>query len=281
MATPTEIQARADAIQWFHSIPLGDGVVTKGLAEKALPESCFPDVSGKSVLDIGAWDGYYSFMAERLGAGRQVALDHYAWGVDFVARGAYWNKCAADGILPDQSLDLTDFWQPDLPGRRGFELASEVLGSSVTPLVTDFATTDIEALGTFDVVFYLGVLYHMKEPLTCLERLRAVTGEVAVIETEAVHLQHLEHESLAQFYAGGDLNADFGNWYVPNETGLHAMCRAAGFTSVKTVLGPPLPGPMQPESLPTRLGRKIGKIPRRDHLSAPSVRYRAVVHAFP
>ena len=68
MATPTEIQARADAIQWFHSIPLGDGVVTKGLAEKALPESCFPDVSGKSVLDIGAWDGYYSFMAERLGA---------------------------------------------------------------------------------------------------------------------------------------------------------------------------------------------------------------------
>ena len=79
----------------------------------------------------------------------------------------------------------------------------------------------------------------------------------------------------------GDLNADFGNWYVPNETGLHAMCRAAGFTSVKTVLGPPLPGPMQPESLPTRLGRKIGKIPRRDHLSAPSVRYRAVVHAFP
>ncbi|MEI7860192.1 MAG: DUF1698 domain-containing protein [Acidimicrobiales bacterium] len=281
MSSPGEIQARADAIQWFHSIDLGDGVVTKGHAEKALPEEYFPDVTGRSVLDIGAWDGYYSFMAERLGAGRQVALDHYAWGVDFVARGAYWNECIAAGILPDQSLDLTKFWQPDLPGRRGFEFAAEILNSSVTPHEADFATTDLESVGKFDVVFYLGVLYHMKEPLTCLERLRSVTGEVAVIETEAVHFQHFEHESLTQFYAAGDLNTDFGNWYVPNMAGLHAMCRAAGFSSVKTVAGAPVPGPVQPEYLQTRLGRRIAKIPRTDHLSAPSIRYRAVVHAYP
>ena len=54
--------------------------------------------------------------------------------------------------------------------------------------LADFQTVDLDEVGQFDVVLYLGVLYHMKEPLTCLERLRAVTKEVAVIETEAVHI---------------------------------------------------------------------------------------------
>ena len=75
-----------------------------------------PDVTGRSVLDIGAWDGKYSFLAEQEGAARVVALDHYAWGVDFVARGAYWAECIAKRTLPDQSRDETDFWQPELPG---------------------------------------------------------------------------------------------------------------------------------------------------------------------
>ena len=70
----------------------------------------------------------------------------------------------------------------------------------------------------------------MKEPLTCLERVRAVTKEVAVIETEAVHLEGLEHEALMQFHAGSSLRTDFGNWYVPTIEALHNLCRAAGFS---------------------------------------------------
>jgi len=278
MHSPEQVQASADALTWFHSIDLGHGVVTHGASDPAIPDRCFPDFNGRSVLDIGAWDGYYSFMAEREGAARVVALDHYAWGVDFEARGSYWNECFAQGSLPDHSLDLTEFWRADLPGRKGFEFAATALGSSVVPVVADFATTDLAVLGTFDVVLYLGVLYHMKEPLTCLERLRSVTGGVAVIETEAVHFQHLEHESLAQFYAGGDLHADFGNWFIPTLTGLHSLCRAAGFSSVRTVMGPPA-RPAPPEPFRTRLGRWVGGVERRDHLSAPSCRYRAVVHA--
>ena len=108
-------------------------------------------------------------------------------------------------------------------------------------MVGDFQTVDLDELGQFDVVLYLGVLYHMKEPLTCLERLRAVTKEVAVIETEAVHLQGLDDEVLLQFHAGSSLRTDFGNWYVPTIEALHNLCRAAGFARIETVVGPPPP----------------------------------------
>ena len=170
MTSPEDLQAQADALHWYHTIDLGNGVVTKGDSAQDDGTGILPDVTGRSVLDIGAWDGKYSFLAERAGAARVVALDHYAWGVDFAARGAYWAECIHNGTLPDQSRDETDFWQPDLPGRRGFELAEAALGSKVEPLVADFQTVDLDEVGQFDVVLYLGVLYHMKEPLTCLER---------------------------------------------------------------------------------------------------------------
>jgi tRNA (mo5U34)-methyltransferase len=263
---------------WFHTIDLGDGVVTKGIGVQTHAGEIFPDVSGASVLDIGAWDGCYSFMAEQRGANRVVALDHYAWGVDFVARGEYWTECFANGTLPDHSRDLTDFWRPDLPGQGGFRFAKSALNSKVEPYLGDFATIDLAPLGTFDVVLYLGVLYHMKEPLTCLERVRSVTKKVAVIETEALHIQGLDHEHLLQFHAGNDIHADFGNWYVPTIEALHALCRAAGFSSVRTIKGPPVAKPSV-ESQRTRLGRRIAGIPRPAD-SAPSAPYRAVVHAF-
>ena len=148
-------------------------------------------------------------------------------------------SASGNGTLPDQSRDETDFWLPDLPGRRPFEFAAAALGSKVEPVVADFQTVDLGELGPFDVVLYLGVLYHMKEPLTCLERVRAVTKEVAVIETEAVHLQGLDHEALLQFYAGSSLHTDFGNWYVPTIEALRNLCRAAGFSEVRTIVGPP------------------------------------------
>ena len=208
-----------------------------------------------------------------------VALDHYAWGIDFVARGAYWAECIQNGTFADQSRDETDFWRPDLPGKRGFDLAKAVLGSRVESVVADFQKIDLDDLGQFDVVLYLGVLYHMKEPLTCLERVRAVTKEVAVIETEALHLEHLGHEALMQFHAGSSLRTDFGNWYVPTIEALHNLCRAAGFSHIRTIVGPPAPGPEPPPDLKVRIGRRIaGTAPPAP--SAPSQHYRAVVHAF-
>ncbi len=176
----------------------------------------------------------------RPGASRVVALDHYAWGVDFVARGAYWEECIHNGTLPDQSRDETDFWRPDLPGPARLRTSPRPPSTrrSSRWWATSRRSTSTRS-GQFDVVLYLGVLYHMKEPLTCLERLRAVTKEVAVIETEAVHLQGLDDEVLLQFHAGSSLRTDFGNWYVPTIEALHNLCRAAGFSQVRTVVGPP------------------------------------------
>ncbi|HUT33828.1 MAG TPA: hypothetical protein VNE39_10125 [Planctomycetota bacterium] len=84
-----EIRRRVDALRyWWHHIPLGHGIVTPGhqggpgingtqqtLERLHLPE----DLTGKSVLDVGAWDGAFSFEAERRGAARVLATDRYAW----------------------------------------------------------------------------------------------------------------------------------------------------------------------------------------------------------
>jgi tRNA (mo5U34)-methyltransferase len=263
-----DLRRRVAELTWCHSIDLGHGIVTPGLSDvRPLGDTELPPLSGRTVLDIGAWDGLYSFRAERLGARRVVALDHYAWGVSMPARQAYWEECAAAGVLPDHDRDLTDFWDASLPGKKGFDLAHEVLGSSVEPLVADFMTMDLGALGTFDVVLYLGVLYHMPEPLTALRRVRAVTSGVAVIETVAVRVLGQREASLTAFYAGNELGgADFGNWYAPTERALVALCRAAGFSRVEVVRGAPA-------------------VPRwRDHLRRDPRRaileYRAAVRAY-
>ena len=119
----------------------------------------------------------------------------------------------------------------------------------------------------------------MKEPLTCLERVRAVTKEVAVIETEAVHLQGLDDEVLLQFHAGSSLRTDFGNWYVPTIEALHNLCRAAGFARIETIVGPPPPPADDGSSaLHKAVRRAAGAGTPKP--SAPSQNYRAIVHAF-
>lgn len=111
---------------WFHSIDLPsgrtDGTKTAEFLARELAALDLPDLSGKSVLDIGAWDGFYSFTAERLGATRVVSLDHHVWGWK-ASLGERWSEYVAKGEgaykdfwdMPDW-LDLTN-----LPGRRNYE----------------------------------------------------------------------------------------------------------------------------------------------------------------
>ena len=273
MADGSTLQQQVDSLLWYHSIDLGNGVVTRGMSDpkNAVGVEQLPPLAGRTVLDIGAWDGYYSFLAERSGATRVVALDHYSWGVDIPARDRYWQQCRDDGGLPDHTRDATDFWQADLPGKRGFDLARESLHSNVESVVADFTTVDLSSLGTFDVVLYLGVLYHMKEPLGCLERVRAVTREVAVIETTAVRAPGDSGHRLLVFHAGSELNRDFGNWYQPNIAALRALVLAAGFSRVNVVQGPPAsPSRWKPGRVWTRLLDR----------ERPLEEYRAIVHAY-
>jgi len=244
----------AGEIIWFHSIDLGEGQPTAGTKSAAtleveagllqLPET----LGGLHVLDIGAWDGYFSFEMERRGAASVTALDHYVWSTDHARFREYHAKASAAGepLLPPD--EIPGVWDPvNLPGRAGFDRARAALNSRVRPVVGDFMTMDLDALGEFDIVLFLGVLYHLKDPFTALTRLRRVTRGLAVIETAAAVVPGWADQRLWMFVEGSELDQDPSNWWAPTSAGLAAMCRAAGFSSTHVVMesaedAPPNPG---------------------------------------
>lgn len=277
-ATRDEILSKVRTVPfWWHSIDLGQGVVTPGKkTEQGLKRELgalhLPNLSGKSVLDIGAWDGFYSFEAERRGAASVVALDHYVWSMDVPAMMEYWNDCKRKGVVPKQYDEVPGMWQPDrLPGKRGFDVAHGAIGSKVTPIVADFTTMELDTLGVFDVTLYLGVLYHMHDPFRCLKRLARVTRELAVIETSAIHVPGHANAPLWEFYEGSELDGDVNNWWAPSEAGLLGMCRAAGFSKAVSLTGPSHEGMSSAVADVVRSRLGFAKEP---------VRYRLIVHAF-
>jgi len=88
-----ELRERVGDYHWFHSIDFGDGIVTKGYssldAQKQDAETIFRPIkiSGASVIDIGAWDGFLSFEAKKRGAANVLATDHFVWSGDPKFRG--------------------------------------------------------------------------------------------------------------------------------------------------------------------------------------------------
>jgi tRNA (mo5U34)-methyltransferase len=204
-----EIKSRVAQLRWHHSIRLRPNIVTPGqdnsprkLARLKLPIS----LEGKSVLDIGAWDGFFSFEAERRGAARVLATDSYCW----------------DG-------------SHDWGSKKGFELAREALGSKVQDKQIDVLDLSPEKVGQFDVVLFLGVLYHMKHPLLSLERVASVTRGMLVMET-VVDMLNCRRPAMA-YYAGDELGRDATNWCGPNPGAVLAMLRTVGFKRTEIVAG--------------------------------------------
>jgi tRNA (mo5U34)-methyltransferase len=233
----------ANGIFWWHSIEMPDGTVTPGekapaVQDHQLTSLGLPELAGRTVLDIGAWDGWFSFRAEAAGATRVVALDEFVWALDFTRAAEYWDyvhACEARGEPHDQWGPECTYWDRDaLLGKRGFDRARAALGSRVEPVIADFMECDLDALGSFDVVLFLGVLYHMREPLRALRRLRSVTKEYAVIETAAIDVPGLDGP-FVEFVPGYEVNNDPTNWYFPTEAAVLGMCRAAGFGSAVAV----------------------------------------------
>jgi tRNA (mo5U34)-methyltransferase len=201
-----DLRARVDAIRWYHCIDLGHGVVTRGtddtpyrLARLDLPAS----FTGQSVLDIGAWDGFFSFEAERRGATRVVAADYYSW------HGTGWGT------------------------KAGFTLARDVLKSRVEDIDVDVMDLSPDRVGTFDVVFFLGVLYHLPHPLLALERVASVARDLLILET-VVDMVGIRQPAAA-FYPGRELNNDPTNWWGPNVPAVTAMLQTVGFRRTHVV----------------------------------------------
>jgi tRNA (mo5U34)-methyltransferase len=234
-------QKAIDEIAWWHSIELAPGRITEGAKttdylERELAALHIPDLQGKTVLDVGAWDGWHSFQAERAGATRVVALDFYTWSVDLPAFHDHVRECQAAGEPFGSPHEIAGLWDPDtLPGKRGFDMAHEALGSRVEAVVADFMDIDLAAMGRFDVVLFLGVIYHLTDPIAAAKRLRQVTRELAVVESETVHVPGQEHLALWQFHGVDHLGGGAGNWWVPNRRALEHVCTVGGFASVETV----------------------------------------------
>jgi tRNA (mo5U34)-methyltransferase len=218
------LRREVDEIRWFHSIDLGGGLVTPGRAVTAqqLDVIRMPaDLRGKTVLDVGAWDGFFSFEAERRGAERVVAADSRAWE-------------ATDGT-----------------GKRGFDLARRALRSAVEDVHVDVLDLDPERVGVFDVVLFLGVLYHMRHPLLALERVASVTGELLILETH-VDMTWTRRPAAA-FYPGHELRLDPTNWWGPNPEAVVGMLRTVGFRDVDIV---------SRDATPYRWARSLRRLPR-------------------
>jgi tRNA (mo5U34)-methyltransferase len=230
-------------VYWYHSIDFGDettlGQKSPELLDREWDELQIPPLHGKSVLDIGAWDGYFSFRAEREGAKRVVALDHYVWATRLVEQQIYYRRTLETGEKYVPPHLVPSLWDPNaLPGRAGFDLAEARLRSDVEPVVADFAHDDLSDLGTFDVVIFVGVLYHLEDPMGALRKLASLTNEVALIRTVAVHVPGV-NSAMWEFYPDAELEGDSTNWWAPNAAALEGATRAAGFRSYLSRTGTP------------------------------------------
>ncbi len=204
----TDLATRVGDHFWFHSIDLGDGIVTPGLKSPEIHATEYEaffgglDLRGKSVLDIGAWNGVYSFEAKRRGAARVVAADAPTW-VD-----------------------------PQANGHAAFVFARDALGLDVEDAVigVDDMTPEVFG-GQFDVVLFLGVFYHLPDPLLSLKRAAAMSREVLVVETH-MDLHDLSVPAM-RYYVGDELNGDDSNYWGPNAALMVELLKAEGFADIQ------------------------------------------------
>jgi len=127
-----------------------------------------------------------------------------------------------------------------------------------------------ERIGSFDVVLFLGVLYHVRHPFLALERVASVTRQYLIVET-VVDMVGFRRPAMA-FYPGRELNNDPTNWWGPNVPAVKGMLESLGFTEV--TIPAPLPNTM------FRAGRALYHRARGKNTVAEAFRQdRAVFHA--
>ena len=215
--SPDEIRRLiADHGRWWHEIELAPGILTPGddsnrMKLPILDRLGLPkDLRDLRALDIGCSDGYFTFEMEKRGAS--------VTAMDFV---------------PETYT--------------GFATAREILGSRAAYVMDNVYNLAPDQHGTFDVVLFLGVLYHLRKPLAALDAIRSVmkTGGMLFLGTMMIDeyfllpdgrvttLQDvnplLKDVPLWQAYPGDSLNGDFTNCFAPNRRALEVALSEAQF----------------------------------------------------
>ncbi len=196
---------RFDQTGWWHSFELPDGTLIEGVnsldgLRNRISQFPIPDdLTGKRVLDIGAWDGWFTFEMERRGA-------------DVMA---------------------VDCW--DNPRFRSMR---KVFGSKADYRILDMYGLTPDRIGYFDIVLFMGVLYHLKHPLLALERVCALTKDLAAVDSFVLREQDLpgvnsQQVPIMAFYENDEFGGNTDNWVAPSVACLLAFCRTAGFARVE------------------------------------------------
>lgn len=214
----SEIRRQVEALgPWFHNIELG-GVRTAPdhflgdypeMKWKKFADAIPADLTGRTVLDIGCNAGFYSIEMKRRGAERVL-------GIDF------------DDVYLNQA-----------------RFAAEIVGADIE--FRKLSVYDVGTLGeTFDVVIFMGVLYHLRHPLLALDLIREHVARDLLIFQSMQRGSHTVPE-LAENYPFSDTALfdepdypkmhfverryadDPTNWWIPNAACVEAMLRSSGF----------------------------------------------------
>ncbi len=172
---------------WYHTIEFPDGLVSNGLYDhrERMPQYGFPEnLNGKTVLDVGAADGFFSFELEKRG-GQVTAIDTHSYNgkvghtdISPSKQADYAQKYDLHRQEAEQFQEICTSFGIDSPNR--LLVAKAILGSLV-----DFRYESIYNLRQwqkkFDLVVCGDLIEHLKDPLGALENLVAVTGNMCVI----------------------------------------------------------------------------------------------------
>ena len=184
-----------------HDVNTGDALAQRRFARRIKLMQIPEDLTGKRVLDIGAYDGFFSFEFERRGA-EVLSVDIWT--------DAMWEK---------------------------FQFAIEKRKSQIKHKRIDVCDLTPDEVGTFDIVFCAGVLYHLRHPLLALEAIRSVTDGLLILET--VTLVPFAHERFPMigFFPGDEEAIASGHPHkicgAPTISWIQAALRSAGFNKVE------------------------------------------------
>ncbi len=202
---------------WFHTFALAPGIYTPGIARDhgyRLVVLGADRFAGRRVLDVGAFDGFYSFLAEARGARRVVAVDNQQY-VDWVR--------ARFGVT--------------LEGAVGFRAIAGLVGSRVE--YRRMEALDVRELGErFDVVLCFGILHRVTDPIALLQALAAVLAPDGELVLETYGSRLAADAPAIEVHEPGDVYArdEFVYWGFPRE-GLRRLARIVGLDQVEVIDG--------------------------------------------
>jgi tRNA (mo5U34)-methyltransferase len=212
---------------WFQRVEVFPGYFSPGWddpAENKLPYYGLPDdLTGMRVLDIGCAEGFFSFEAERRGAREVIGIDSF----------------------PDSV--------------RRFEIVKAARQSSANAFLMNVYDLEPKRLGTFDLVLFFGVFYHLKHPQLALERIRSICTGTLLFQTHTFGEPSVSDVPVARFYPHGMLSGKEGEHFDPtvfwlfNGACCTAMLDHVGFADPEIVSQDPYPFVMRarvPEPTP-------------------------------